>query len=88
MGCNSVQESVEGYTPAKSESSAEMHRKADGPCMADGSGNAANSLEEGAEQALFDAAVQREIARQVREFLESEAGRTTLLREIQNIRTK
>lgn len=37
------------------------------------------------EQAGIEAAVQKEIARQVREFLQSAAGRETLLRELQGI---
>lgn len=73
-----------GSAPAATavgESSAEGYGKDHSP------GTAAESAEVGVEQALFDAAVRKEIARQVQEFLQSDAGRATLMREIMNTGT-
>lgn len=51
-----------------------------------GSDGAADNAAARAERAAIEAVVQREVARQVREFLQSDAGRETLMRELQGVR--
>ena len=73
----------------RSHPSARTEAETDGGASSEPSQSAAvatdSAAQAHAEQARIEAAVQSEIARQVREYLQSAAGRETLLRELQGI---